>query len=105
MSLPDTSGRDWEPALPPAAQLRHNAACQSDASDEADWSAEETAVAGVWADERHEDLDERAFACAVGAEEAEDDALFDLHGEPVECLDPVGVGLGDVGEVEGEGHG
>ena len=71
----------------------------------ADWAVEETAFAGVWADERHEDLDERAFAGAVGAEEAEDDALFDLHGEPVESLDPVGVGFGDVGEVEGEGHG
>ena len=68
----------------------------------ADWAVEETAVAGIWADERHEDLDERAFAGAVGAEEAEDDALFDLHGEPVERLDPVGVGFGDVGEVEGE---
>jgi hypothetical protein len=31
--------------------------------------------------------------------------LFDLHGEPVERLDPVWVGFGDVGEVEGEGHG
>ena len=68
----------------------------------ADGLAEHRAARRGRADDGHHDLDERALARAVGAEQAEDLAAADVHLDPREGVDAALVALGDVVEVDGE---
>ena len=54
------------------------------------------------ADDRHHDLDQRALAGAVGAEQAEDLAARDLHRHALECVHFALVGLANVAQIDCE---
>jgi hypothetical protein len=51
---------------------------------------------------RDHDLDQRALAGAVGAQEPEDFAGPDLHLDAAEGFHPATIGFGDVAKINGE---
>ena len=67
----------------------------------ADGAIENHSLGAGWPDDGDHDFDERAFARAVGAEEAENLAAIDLHGNALQGVDAAAIDLGDVLKIDG----
>ncbi len=67
----------------------------------ADGAIENGAVGAGWPDDGDHDFDEGAFAGTIGAEQTENLAAIDLHGNALQRMDAAAVNLGDILKIDG----